>query len=86
MRIIEVFQITGRGAAVVIDGITDFPVAKKFAATVIKPDGTSFGAEGWKEWLHRRNPEPIEREAFLLMGIAKEEVPVGSELLLRIAE
>lgn len=86
MQIVEIFQISGRGAAVVIDGITEFPVAKKLIATVRKPDGTSFSAEAWKEWLHRRNPEPLEKEAFLLMGIAKEEVPIGSQLHLQIAE
>jgi len=62
------------------------PVSKKLAATVVRPDGTMLNADAFKEWLLRRSTDSIEGEAFLLMGLSKADVPVGSQLHLRIAD
>jgi len=84
MEIIETFEITGRGLAVAVEQATELPVSKKLLAVVKRPDGSSIYADDYKEWLLRRNSQPIEKEAFLLIGLSKVDVPVGSELHLQI--
>ncbi len=84
MRVADTFQITGRGLVVAVEGTTELPVAKKLAAIVRRPDGTTIEAEAFKEWLLRRTPEPIEREAFLLPGLCKDDIPIGSEIELTV--
>jgi hypothetical protein len=79
-RILETFDITGRGVAVVIEEIPEFSVGKALLAKVICPDGTGIEATAYREWLLRRSPEPIEKCAFLLRGLEKSQVPVGSYL------
>jgi len=86
MRVADTFEITGRGLAVTVDEATDLPVSKKLAATVVRPDGTTLNADAFKEWLLRRSADPIEGVAFLLMGLTKADVPVGSQLHLRITD
>jgi len=85
MKIIETFEITGRGLAVAVEGATELPVSKKLLAAVTRPDGSSISADAYKEWLLRRNPQPVEKAAFLLIGLSKSDVPLGSELQLQIS-
>jgi hypothetical protein len=84
MLVMARFQISGRGLGVAVDGVTDLPVSRKLEATIVRPDGSSLCADAYKEWLLRRTPEPLETEAFLLMGLTKDDVPVGSELHLEV--
>lgn len=83
MRIVDTFQITGRGLVVAVESFSGLPVGKKLAATIIRPDGTSIFADAFKEWLLRRE-QKAETEAFLLMGLSKDDVPAGSEIELTI--
>ena len=76
----ERFEITGRGTAVVIDRVTALPVGKLLHATVIRPDGSRFSVDVFKEWLLRRDPRPLEKEAYVLRDVAKVEVPEGSSI------
>jgi len=85
MQIVEVFQVSGRGLVVAAEETTDLPVARSLSARIVRPDGTVVEAEAFKEWLLRRNPAPIEKEAFLLRGLAKSDVPIGSDLHLELA-
>jgi hypothetical protein len=78
--IIEVFEITGRGAAVIIAETTDRSVREPHRVEVITPDGKVFKTEAYKEFLLRRNPTPVEKEGYLLKGLHKPDVPVGSRL------
>ena len=80
LRVLEAFSITGRGTAVALDGTTDLPVGHKLHATVHCPDGSKFEAIAYKEWLRRHSPEPLETEAFLLMGVDKADVPEGAQI------
>ncbi len=82
MRIVETFQITGRGLAVAVEESTELPVGRKLLAVVNRPDGSSISVEAYKEWLLRRHSEPMEKETFLLMGLSKSDVPIGSKLQL----
>jgi len=50
------------------------------SVTIISPNGNSFCAEAFKEWLLRKIPNPIEKEAFLLMGVEKDNIIEGSEI------
>jgi hypothetical protein len=86
MRVAEAFQITGRGLVVAVEEVTELPVGKKLSARITTPDGTSIDAEAFKEWLLRRTPELLEKEAYLLVGLVKDDVPVGSEIHLEIAQ
>ena len=78
MIIADTFHITGRGLVVATDQITSLPVGKKLLATVTRPNGSVLKADAYKEWVLHRNQEPLESEAFLLMGLSKIEIPIGS--------
>ena len=77
-KITETFEITGRGVVVVIAETVDLGVGKKLAATITKSDGSSFPAVAMQEWLLQREPAPVEHAAFLLAGVNKLDVPLGS--------
>lgn len=78
--IIEVFEIPGRGAVVLIAETTDRSVREPHRVEVITPDRTVVKTEAYKEFLLRRQPTPVEKEGYLLKGLHKPEVPVGSRL------
>ncbi|UTW45413.1 hypothetical protein KFE80_00305 [bacterium SCSIO 12696] len=73
-EIVERFDITGRGTAVVIDKLTERVPGKEYKAQIKNSDGASIAVSAFKEWLLRRNSEPIEREAYLLKGVQKTEI------------
>ncbi|MCK7598182.1 hypothetical protein M0G74_12940 [Microbulbifer sp. CAU 1566] len=79
-EIVECFEITGRGVAVILDDISDRPVGKPLGVKVLKPDGDYVETVAFKEWLLRRMPTPIEKGAYILMGLHKEDIPSGSRL------
>jgi hypothetical protein len=37
-------------------------------------------ADAFKEYLLRRQPAPIEKEAYMLRGLHKNDIPPGSRL------
>jgi len=78
----EAFNITGRGVAVILDGITDLDIGKEYRAGLYFQDGSTIETTAFKEWLLRRNIEPIEKEAFMLSGIKKEDIPSGTRIKL----
>lgn len=78
--VIEVFEITGRGAVVLIAETTDRSVREPHRVEIITPDGKVVKTEAYKEFLLRRQPTPVEKEGYLLKGLHKPEVPVGSRL------
>jgi hypothetical protein len=77
-QIEEKFKINGRGTVVVVAQTTNLPVGKALHATIVLPDGSHLKAEAYKEWFLRRIPQPIEKEAYLLRGIEKAQIPEGS--------
>ncbi len=85
-EIVETFEITGRGAAVIIDEVPQRSVGKPHQVEILTPDGEVIRAEAYKEWLLRRQPTPIEKEAYLLKGIHKNRIPPGSGSRLRFIE
>ncbi len=80
MKIVDTFEITGRGLAVATDEITSLPVTAELVAKITCPDGAILSAAAYKEWLLRRQPIVQESEVFLLRGVSKPEVPIGSEI------
>ncbi|MFC4312373.1 hypothetical protein ACFPN2_25040 [Steroidobacter flavus] len=74
----ERFNITGRGTVVVIGETTELPVGKTLRATITRPDSSKVTTEAFKEWFIRREQQPLEKEAYLLRGIEKSEIPDGS--------
>lgn len=82
-KVEEVFQITGRGTVVAIGETTDLPVGKILHATVFRPDGSQLSARAFEEWLLRRDPRPLEKEAYLLQGVEKSEIPEGCSIDLK---
>jgi hypothetical protein len=79
-QIEEKFEITGRGTAVVISQSTCLPVGKMLQATIIYPDGSRVIVQASKEWLLKRASQPPEKEAYLLNGIEKAQIPEGSSI------
>jgi hypothetical protein len=82
----ECFQITGRGAVVVIDGKTELPVSRPLQASVTRSDGSVETFCAWKEWLLRRVSPLLRDEAFLLVGADVQRIPIGSLIELREGE
>ena len=82
----ERFQITGRGTVVVIGETTELPVGKALRATITRPDSSKLTTEAFKEWFLRREQRPLEKEAYLLRGIEKSEIPSGSFLEIEVAQ
>jgi len=80
MRIVEVFEISGRGVGVLVDQTSDQSITGTLNAHITHPDGTTVRANASREWLRRHGATPIEREAFLLIGLVRADVPEGSEL------
>ncbi|MEZ4789532.1 MAG: hypothetical protein R2811_05885 [Flavobacteriales bacterium] len=80
--IVDVFEITGRGAVVLIGETTDRSVFNPHKVELLKPDGGIVRTEAYKDLvLHRLpNTRPAENEGYLLKGLHKSEVPEGSRL------
>ena len=78
--IAEVFEITGRGAVVVIDQVTDRAIGKAHPVEVITPTGEILRADAFKEHFLRRQLTPVENEAYMLRGLHKVDIPPGSRL------
>ncbi|MCB9178001.1 MAG: hypothetical protein H6590_01060 [Flavobacteriales bacterium] len=80
--IIDVFEITGRGAVVLIGETTDRSVFNPHKVELLKPDGGIVRTEAYKDLVLRRMPNatPVEKEGYLLKGLHKPDVPLGSRL------
>lgn len=74
----EQFQITGRGLVVVVSVNTELPTGRAVRATLHLPDGSTRICEAFKEWILRRNAEPLEKEGFFLPGLTRFDVPTGT--------
>lgn len=83
MQVLETFEIE-RGLIVAVEAPTNLPVARQLLALVTRGDGTTVSAPAFKEWLLRRDPHPLESEAFLLRGLRKADVPLGSSIELSV--
>ena len=69
MRVLESFILLGRGLIVSTDEVIELPGTHR-VANVKSPDGTHFQAEIIRSNSH--NPD------YLLVGVGKDDVPVGS--------
>lgn len=80
--IIDVFEITGRGAVVLIGGITDRSVTKPHRVELLKPDGGVVRTEAYKDIPLGRRPDapPLDKEGYWLKDLHKPDVPIGSRL------
>ena len=78
--IAEVFEIAGRGTVVAIDQITDRAAGKAHPVEVVTPTGKVLRADAFKEVMLRRQATLIEKEAYMLRGLHKTDIPSGSRL------
>lgn len=79
--IIEVFEVTGRGAVVPIEETTDRRMGTPHKVQVLTPTGDVLEAEAYKEYmLLRTSPTALEKECYVLNGLRKGDVPDGSRL------
>jgi len=76
-KVEDSFEVAGRGTALVVKEATEFPVAKPLRAILFRPDGTQLSAEAFKEFVLFRQPEVFEKEAFVVQGVKRSEVPDG---------
>ena len=77
----ERFEITGRGVAIPIDEMTERSVRTPYKVQVITPTSNMLDAEAYKEYLLlRTTPTVLEKECYLLKGLRKGDVPIGSRL------
>lgn len=81
IEVIESFEITGRGLVVVLPVMaSDLPHATPLPVTVRVPGQSPFHAQAFHEILLRRSTATLENSAFLLAGLRKAQVPIGSTL------
>ena len=78
--IADVFEITGRGAVAAIDQVTDRAMGKAHPVEVVTPTGEILRTDAFKEHFLRRQSTPVEKEAYMLRGLHKVDVPPGSRL------
>lgn len=78
--IVETFEITGRGAVVVIDAVSDRSGGRAYPIEVLTPGGVVIPAQAYREQPLRRQPGPVENEAYMLVGLHKNDIPAGSRL------
>ena len=77
--VIDTFEIKNRGLVILGDSTCEaISVGKECQIVIVTPSGQKLTRKGYKEWLLRRTPDPLENEAYLVVGISKSEVPVGS--------
>ena len=75
----DTFEIKNRGLVILGEATCDaVRVGKECEVIIITPLGRTIKAKGYKEWLLRRNPEPLESEAYLVEGVSKSDIPIGS--------
>ena len=78
--VVETFEILRRGAVAVVDKPTGRDVGRALRVELVKLSGEVVSTEAFKEYFLRRQPEPTENEAFMLKGLRKGDVPVGTVL------
>jgi hypothetical protein len=79
-RVIDKFNLTNRGTAIVIEKVTNHVPGKPYQITIMQPDGSALTAIGYKEWLLKREGHVIEKEAYTLKDLCKEDIQDGSEI------
>ncbi len=79
-RVIETFHIIGRGLVVVVDGTSNLPVGRGLPVEIETPRGQRFTTMAFREWPRREAPLEDEHDAYLLEGLRRDDVPVGSIL------
>ncbi|MHA4866177.1 hypothetical protein ACXZ1M_00570 [Duganella sp. PWIR1] len=79
-RIVEVFEITGRGAAVVFHEVIELKSGTPTPVKIVTPDGETFEAVGFVVLFLRRQLPVVKKSVLLLQDIQKDKVPVGSQL------
>lgn len=79
--IVEKFEITGRGVVVVIAEVTDRAPGKVYKVKIRGASGECIEAEAVKEWLLRKDPVPIEKEAYVLKGIHEDDLQENTVLV-----
>ena len=82
--IVETFYVSGRGAVAVLDEPTGRDEGRPHRVQLLKPSGEAVSAMASKEWLLRHQPVVHEKEAFMLRGIRKSDLPPGT--LIRFIE
>ena len=75
-----VFEITGRGVGGVMEATLNLHKGKGIPVVVRAPGSEAVHATAFQESLLRRRPEPQEHSAFLLSGLTKAQVPIGSKI------
>jgi hypothetical protein len=79
-QIVETFEITGRGAVVVVEDVPSRTVGTALRVEILLPDGNVISAEAHREFPLRRQPQSAQSDAFWLKGLHKDQVPPGSRI------
>ena len=79
-KIVEKFNITGRGAIVVINEVTDRVPKQEYSVEILTENGTKLISSAFKEWLLRREAKPMEKECYCLKELDSDSIAIGSSL------
>jgi hypothetical protein len=80
-NVTEKFEITGRGAVVVIEEVTEYLLGNPYQVQVTGIDGNMLSATAYKEFMLRRIPTPVEKEAFCLKDLHKDDISDNAVLV-----
>jgi hypothetical protein len=79
--ITESFEISNRGAAVLLDRFGEWALGEDLDVQIISPDGQETTARASVELVRRSRPNPHERAALLIHGATPASLPPGSTLV-----
>ncbi|MDP1738147.1 MAG: hypothetical protein Q8L23_11995 [Caulobacter sp.] len=83
LTVADTFAITGRGLVVVPGPLeSEYDGPRQFAVRLKLPNGEQLRAELTLERVFQTPPPKEYRYACLLRGVAKSDVPVGTEIYL----
>jgi hypothetical protein len=83
----ETFEITGRGLVVALPVLAaDLPHAQPLSIKILVPGQSPIHAKAFHEILLRYSPVALETSSLLLIGLRKEQVPLGAVLEIEVSE
>ena len=80
---VDNFWLTGRGLVITFDTLLPELAGHEVIVDVMTPDGVSFSTRGFHELLCRSTSPLRESSAVYLPNVAREAVPVGSQVQIR---
>lgn len=83
LTVVDSFWLTGRGLVIAFDTLLPESVGHEVIIDVTTPKGVSFSTRGFHELICRSTSPLRESSAVHLPNVAREVIPVGSQVQIR---